>query len=131
MSSSLNSCATAATHDLYRPWAGARATPERELRMTRWLTALFGAVQIGVGIGGQWVQASVVATVLGIAAFTTGLVLGVFLLYPIWLTVHGGFQSRDGGFTLYHVQQVFVDPAHGHPLSSPAAASSSESFFRA
>lgn len=80
MSSSLNSCATAATHDLYRPWAGARATPERELRMTRWLTALFGAVQIGVGIGGQWVQASVVATVLGIAAFTTGLVLGVFLL---------------------------------------------------
>jgi Na+/proline symporter len=88
MSSSLNSCATAATHDLYRPWAGARATPERELRMTRWLTTLFGVVQIGVGVGGQWVQASVVATVLGIAAFTTGLVLGVFLL--------GMFSARVG-----------------------------------
>jgi iron(III) transport system permease protein len=37
--------------------------------------------------------------------------LGMFLLYPIWLTVQGGFRSRDGDFTLYHLGQVFVDPA--------------------
>ena len=39
-------------------------------------------------------------------------ILGVFLLYPIWLTVRGGFESRDGdGLTLYHIGQVFADPA--------------------
>jgi len=36
----------------------------------------------------------------------------VFMLYPIWLTVSGGFITRDGsGFTLAHVLAVFTDPA--------------------
>ncbi len=48
-------------------------------------------------------QALLMACLLGL--------LGVFLLYPIWLTVRGGFASRTGGFTMYHVQQVFADPA--------------------
>lgn len=34
-----------------------------------------------------------------------------FLIYPILLTVWTGFVGRDGGFTLYHVGQVFADPA--------------------
>src|SRR5215207_1558240 len=74
MTSSLNSCATVAVNDLLR------ISPERELRVTRVLTAVFGAVQIAVGIAGQWVQTSIVSSVLGIAAFTTGIVLGVFFL---------------------------------------------------
>lgn len=80
MGSSLNSCATAFTRDIYRPHAGAAATPEKELRLTRWLTALFGILQIVVGIAGQSIATSVVGAVLGIAAFTTGLVLGLFFL---------------------------------------------------
>jgi iron(III) transport system permease protein len=36
--------------------------------------------------------------------------LALFLLYPIWLTVRGGFESDDGGFTLYHVAVIFQDP---------------------
>ena len=48
--------------------------------MTRVLTAVFGAVQIAVGIAGQWLKSSIVSSVLGIAAFTTGIVLGVFFL---------------------------------------------------
>jgi MFS family permease len=44
------------------------------------LTVFFGAVQIAVGIGGQWLEASVVSSVLAIAAFTTGIVLGIFFL---------------------------------------------------
>jgi len=80
LSGSLNSCATTATRDLYLPIAGRALTPERELSVTRWLTALFGVLQIGVGIGGLWLRSSVVASVLGIAAFTTGIVLGVFFL---------------------------------------------------
>ncbi|MEM1186631.1 MAG: iron ABC transporter permease [Planctomycetota bacterium] len=39
--------------------------------------------------------------------------LGTFLLYPIWLTVRGGFAedpSTGAGFTLSHVALVFKDP---------------------
>lgn len=78
MTSSLNSCATVAVNDLYLP--GRDVSPERQLRLTRILTAVFGAVQIAVGIAGQWLKASIVSSVLGIAAFTTGIVLGVFFL---------------------------------------------------
>ncbi len=80
LSGSLNSCATAATRDLLVPLLRRPLAPERELSVTRWLTALFGALQIAVGIGGMWVKSSVVESVLGIAAFTTGIVLGVFFL---------------------------------------------------
>ena len=53
LSGSLNSCATAATRDLYLPLSRRTPTPERELGVTRWLTAVFGVLQIGVGIGGH------------------------------------------------------------------------------
>ncbi len=80
LSSSLNSCATTAVKDLYTPMAGKRATPSRQLKATRLLTVVFGLIQIAVGIGGQWLASSVVSSVLGIAGFTTGIVLGVFFL---------------------------------------------------
>lgn len=80
LSSSLNSCATAAANDLIFPHAKSPIPEKRKLRVTRILTVLFGLVQIGVGIGGQWLTTSVVSSVLGIAAFTTGIVLGVFFL---------------------------------------------------
>lgn len=107
LSSSLNSCATAAANDLYFPLRGKRpvaaelvsagerrptrgrplqdeGAPEPEegykLRVTRLLTVFFGVVQIVVGIGGQWLRGTVVSGVLGIAGFTTGIVLGVFFL---------------------------------------------------
>ncbi|MDP6601044.1 MAG: iron ABC transporter permease [Phycisphaerales bacterium] len=35
---------------------------------------------------------------------------GAFLIYPIWLTVQGGFESKAGGFTMHHVMVVFEDP---------------------
>lgn len=88
LSSSLNSCATTAANDLWAARGGANVTPERQLRLTKILTAVFGVVQIGVGIGGQWLTGSVVSSVLGIAAFTTGIVLGVFFL--------GMFTTRVG-----------------------------------
>ncbi len=36
--------------------------------------------------------------------------LSLLLLYPIWLTVRGGFEGAGGSFTLYHVAQVAIDP---------------------
>lgn len=80
LSSSLNSCATAAVNDLYVPWKGGEVPAAHKLRVTRMLTVVFGGVQIAVGIAGQWVKQSVVASVLGVAGFTIGIVLGIFFL---------------------------------------------------
>jgi SSS family solute:Na+ symporter len=80
LSSSLNSCATAAANDFYFSGKGSGTSAKKQLRVVRILTVVFGLIQIGVGIAGQWVKASVVSSVLGIAAFTTGIVLGVFFL---------------------------------------------------
>lgn len=80
LSSSLNSCATSAVEDLILPLARAAVPAARQLRLTRLLTVFFGLVQIAVGIAGRWLTASVVGAVLGIAAFTTGILLGVFFL---------------------------------------------------
>ena len=80
LSSSLNSCATAAANDFIFTGKGSNTSADKQLRVVRILTVVFGLIQIGVGITGQWVKASVVSSVLGIAAFTTGIVLGVFFL---------------------------------------------------
>lgn len=80
LSSSLNSCATATASDLVLPLRKGETTERGELRLTRGLTLAFGLAQIAVGIAAQQLTASVVSAVLGIAAFTTGIVLGVFAL---------------------------------------------------
>ncbi len=36
--------------------------------------------------------------------------LVVFLVWPILLTVRGGFMAADGGWTLAHLRSVFADP---------------------
>src|SRR5689334_13957684 len=38
-------------------------------------------------------------------------VFAVFLIYPIWLTVAGGFKGKNGGVTLYHILSIFRDPS--------------------
>jgi SSS family transporter len=80
LSSSLNSSATAAVNDLYVSATRTPVSPQRSLRATRMLTILFGLVQISVALVGQFMERRVVEQVLAIAAFTTGIVLGLFLL---------------------------------------------------
>ncbi len=53
---------------------------------------------MGVGVAGQWLTASVVSSVLGIAAFTTGIVLGVFFLGM--LTSRVGQRAALTGFVV-------------------------------
>ena len=48
--------------------------------MAKWLTVAFGIAQIVVGISGQWLDSSVIDSVLAIQGFTTGIILGVFAL---------------------------------------------------
>jgi len=93
LSSSLNSSAAAAVNDLYLPCRKEKPSPKHLLTVSRVLTIMFGLVQIGVGIAGHFLAATVVAgtgdkplistvveSVLAIAGFTTGVILGVFFL---------------------------------------------------
>jgi SSS family transporter len=80
LSGSLNSSATAAVADFYRPLVRPGASSEELLRMTRLLTLVFGLVQIAVALGGPLLSRTVVESVLTIAGFTTGIILGVFFL---------------------------------------------------
>jgi Na+/proline symporter len=80
LSSSLNSSSAAAVNDFYVPATGGRRQPRHYLRVSRALTATFGAVQVAVAITAISLSSRVVDEVLGIASFTNGIVLGVFLL---------------------------------------------------
>jgi solute:Na+ symporter, SSS family len=80
LSGSLNSLAGTAMNDFYVPLVAPGASPQRQLCVTRILTVVFGVIQMAVAIGGQYIENTVVESVLSIAALTTGTVLGVFLL---------------------------------------------------
>jgi Na+/proline symporter len=79
LSSSLNSSAAASVADFYQPLRPGR-NEEHYLKVSRWLTAVWGIVQISVGFLAQLLSKRVVDEVLGIAAFTNGAILGVFFL---------------------------------------------------
>ena len=80
LSSSLNSSATALSNDIWHPLFRPSAGDRERLVTIRLFVVLFGAMQIAVGIQGQYLDESIVGAVLSIASFTTGIVLGVFLL---------------------------------------------------
>jgi solute:Na+ symporter, SSS family len=81
LSSSLNSSAASAVADIYVPMCrGAVPKDEKLLLASRWLTVLFGIIQMGLAIIAASWQRSVVDNALAIAGFSAGLLLGVFLL---------------------------------------------------
>ena len=80
LSSSLNSSAAAAMGDFWLPKYGARASAARQLAWSRALTVLFVALQAGAAMTAIALSRRVVDEVLGLAAFTGGVILGVFLL---------------------------------------------------
>jgi SSS family solute:Na+ symporter len=79
LSSSLNASASATVNNLYRPFRP--ATDEAELlKISRGATIFWGAMQMGTALGATRLKDHVVNNALSIAAFTTGIVLGLFLL---------------------------------------------------
>jgi solute:Na+ symporter, SSS family len=80
LSSSLNSSSAAAVNDFYVPITGGRKSGGHYLRVSRVLTVVFGVTQAVVAIVAINLSSRVVDEVLGIASFTNGLVLGLFLL---------------------------------------------------
>ena len=79
MSGSLNSSASALVNDIVLPLRGRSPDDPSALRLARWSTLLFGVVQMAVGLCGSPGD-SVITRVLAIAAFTTGILLGLFFL---------------------------------------------------
>jgi SSS family solute:Na+ symporter len=80
LSSSLNSSSAATMADFYMPFTAGRTSAEHDLRASRWFTAGWGVLQIGVALVAVHLSSRVVDEVLGIASFTNGVILGVFLL---------------------------------------------------
>ncbi len=80
LSSSLNSSATTSLTDFYRPLMKPGASDEHYLKVSKLMTAFWGAVQILVAIGGIGFHESIVNQVLRIASFTNGPILGIFFL---------------------------------------------------
>jgi SSS family transporter len=80
LSSSLNSSAAAAMGDFYMPWTAHARSDTHYLRVSRALTVAWGIAQMGVACLAIRVSSRVVDEVLGIASFTNGVILGVFLL---------------------------------------------------
>ncbi|HBE70465.1 MAG TPA: transporter [Planctomycetaceae bacterium] len=83
LSSSLNASASAVLNDFVLPIRdkkGKSLTASQKLNWTRWLSALFGCLQIAIGIVAVTFDDSVVINALSIAGFSAGLLLGLFLL---------------------------------------------------
>ena len=80
LSSSLNSSSAAAVTDFYIPMTGRSRSDGHYLAVSRELTAVWGAVQIAVALAAIELSGRVVDEVLGIASFTNGMILGIFLL---------------------------------------------------
>ena len=80
LSSSLNSSAATSLTDFYRPLFARNRSDGHYLNVSRGLTAMWGAVQIGVAMLAITMQQRVVDAVLSIASFTNGPILGLFLL---------------------------------------------------
>ena len=79
LSSSLNSIAATAVNDLYKPFAPRRAD-KHYLRVSHWLTLLWGIVQIAVALFFMRKNRSALDQALSVAGLINGPVLGIFLV---------------------------------------------------
>jgi len=80
LSSSLNSSAATAMTDFYQPLVAPGRSDGHYLNVSRGFTAMWGVVQILVAFAAVQMRQSIVDAVLSIASFTSGPVLGLFLL---------------------------------------------------
>jgi len=79
LSSALNSLASTTVVDFYGPFLGKTASPAETLRISRWMTVMWGVILVGLGIISRKIH-SVLETGLTIASITSGSMVGVFLL---------------------------------------------------
>lgn len=80
MSSSLNALASTALTDFYKPLFAPNRSESHYMNFSRLLTAVWGAVQIAAAMYAIGRDQRIVDTVLSIASFTNGPILGLFFL---------------------------------------------------
>ncbi|HYN84922.1 MAG TPA: sodium:solute symporter [Pyrinomonadaceae bacterium] len=79
LSSSLNSIAATAVNDLYKPFRP-RRDDRHYLKVSRWLTLMWGVVQMGVAFVAMRRERSALDVALSVASLINGPILGVFLV---------------------------------------------------
>ena len=79
-SAALNSLASSSIHDFYRAFIRPDADDKHYLRMSRLVTLGWGGVIIGVALGAQHFERSVLELALSVASVPYGSLLGIFLL---------------------------------------------------
>ncbi|MGH7645833.1 MAG: sodium:solute symporter [Gemmatimonadales bacterium] len=83
VASSLNSLASATTHDFYAPWTG-RRDPTQLLRVGRAMTLVWAVILVGGAMLFPDRRTPVVELALSIASITYGALLGTYLLGGLW-----------------------------------------------
>ncbi|MFU8813094.1 MAG: sodium:solute symporter [Balneolaceae bacterium] len=127
LSSSLNALASSTTYDLLKPWIGRHWSDADELRISRLTTIFWGILLTASAFLFTWLQLSggerpaVVELGLGIASYTYGGLLGVFLLGRLF-TKPDKTDAAIGFFTgllslLFMVDGVFQQVLPGEPLT--------------
>jgi SSS family transporter len=106
LASSLNSSAATAIGDFYLPLTKGERSDRHYLRVSKFLTALWGCLQIAVALAAIQFSRSAVDEVLGIASFTNGVILGVFFLGT--LTKRVGQQAAFVGILVGATVMLFV-----------------------
>ena len=87
LSPSLNAMAATTVSDFYLPYINPSADQATQMRVSKQATVGWGVVQLGVAIGAQWMQRSVLDAGLSVLSFASGSVLGAFLLGTLAPTV--------------------------------------------
>lgn len=95
LSPSLNAMAATTINDFYRPRATDALDETRLLALSRRITVGWGLVQIAVALGAQFMDRSVLDAGLAVLSFTSGSVLGAFLLATLAPSV--GERAAWGG----------------------------------
>ncbi len=122
LSSSLSASVSALLNDFIVPACKTPPSDSKQLMLSRWLTVLFGALQIGIGIAASLLRQNVVNSALTIAGFSAGLLLGVFLLGMLMrgisqFAVLAG--ATAGLVTLIGVAFVYTDDAGSSLVAWP------------
>src|SRR5207249_2477438 len=79
LSSSLNSIAATAVNDLYKPFRPHK-DDRHYLRVSHWLTLVWGVVQVGVALAAMRTSSSALDKALSVASLINGPIQGVFLV---------------------------------------------------
>ena len=80
LSPSLNAMAATTVNDFYLRYVRPDADQPTQMRVSRQATIGWGIVQLGVALGAQWMDRSVLDAGLAVLSFASGAVLGAFLL---------------------------------------------------